>query len=344
MTWLIFLPAVFPAARLLLARLTPSRGIRRRVATTTALATFFAVLPLALAAGCTAAPTPAPTAVPPPARGGFNPPAEAGEVNPILATQTLEVGRQRVAFLLVGQKALIKAPRATVAATYLGQDGGKGPAERGEAVFHPWPYGIRGAYSTELTFDRPGLWRLDIAVEDGEFAAETSLELEVSEDSPPPSLGRRPPLSRSKTLADGVAVEQLTTDYTPDADLYRLTVADAIESPRPAVIVFASPAFCTSATCGPQVDTVSELKEKYRGRADFVHVEIYDRPQEIQGDLSRAELAPAVAEWGFTQLPHWFNESWVFILNDRGLVAQRFEGYAALGELEAELKGVLGEG
>ena len=78
--------------------------------------------------------------------------------------------------------------------------------------------------------------------------------------------------------------------------------------------------------------------------ADFVHVEIYDLPDEIQGDLSKASFAPAVEEWGFSSVPHWFNESWVYILDEEGLVDHRFEGYVTLTELEAALKGTLEAG
>ena len=305
-----------------------------------ALAAALLILSLSLSLACRAAvpePEPAPPAI-------SNPLVGPGDINLILATQVLEVGTQRVSFLLSGKKALIKAPEVAVVSTYVDDSSGEHVVETGRAVFHPWPYGIRGAYTTELTFDWPGRWRLDIAVEDAEVSGATSIELTVRPESPVPGLGRRPPLSRTKTLADVDALEQLTTDYTPDEDLYRLSVAAAIESPRPAVIVFASPAFCTSPTCGPQVDTVTELKEAHQGRADFVHVEIYDLPEEIQGDLSQARLAGAVEEWGFTALPDWFNESWVFILNDRGVIEQRFEGYATLTELDAALQRTLGEG
>ena len=344
-------------------------GARRSVPV---LAAALATLTLAIATiACAAAapPAPAPTSTSlPPAAARSNPPAGVGdsngdggqEITPILATRVLDVGTQRVSFLLSGKKALIKAPEATVSATYLGDtelEGAAGagegapanpptnpPAETRQAIFHLWPYGIRGAYSTEFNFDRPGRWRLDVTVDDGDFSGATQLEVEVVEQSPVPGIGSRPPLSQSKTLDEVDDIAQLTTDYEPDPDLYRISVADAIESPRPAVIVFASPAFCVSATCGPQVDAVTELKETYRGRADFVHVELYDRPEEIQGDLSRAELAGPVREWGFTDLPEWFNESWVYILNDAGLVEQRFEGFATLTELEAALQQALGEG
>ena len=121
-----------------------------------------------------------------------------------------------------------------------------------------------------------------------------------------------------------------------------MSVAEAVASGKPSVIVFATPAFCTSPTCGPQVDTVSELRAEHPDAANFIHVELYDNPQEIQGDLSRAELVSAADEWGFTQIPGWTNESWVFVLDGDGVVRQRFEGFATLSELEAALATVGG--
>ena len=271
-------------------------------------------------------------------------PIQAGtSIEPILATTVLNPGKQRVSFLLAGEKAIIKAPTATVTATFLGEgltEAG-GQNQQVQATYYGWPYGIRGAYSTELSFDRPGPWQLDVSVDSEEAAGSTVIALEVAEESPVPAIGERPPLSQTKTLSEVESIEKLTTDYNADEELYRITVAEAIESPRPAVVVFASPAFCTSPTCGPQVDTVKELKAGYQDRADFVHVEIYDLPDEIQGDLSRARPVEAVDEWGFSSLPHWFNESWVFIINGRGTIDQRFEGYATLTELEAALKETL---
>ena len=319
---------------------------------TRALAAVFGGIALVSLTACAAAapeptalpsptPAPAPTAAPQPdpAAASAASESEAAAIEPILATTVLNPGEQRVAFLLVGEKAIIKVPEATVSTIYNGEGSAAGQEE--QATFHGWPFGIRGAYSTQLTFDRPGAWQLMVSVADGEFSGSTVIDLEVVEDSPVPAIGERPPLSRTKTLADVAEVAQLTTDYNADEDLYLISVAEAIESPRPAVVVFASPAFCTSPTCGPQVDTIKELKAAYQDRADFVHVEIYDLPEEIQGDLSKAQVTEAVEEWGFSSLPHWFNESWVFIINDQGIIDQRFEGYATLTELEAALKETL---
>lgn len=314
------------------------------------LAALFALAAVTTLSGCAAA-SPEPSVNPDTTttaatvvseRPSGNPMVGEGDINPILATTILNPGEQRVSFLLVGKKAIIKAPEAAVTAAYQGQ--GEAAAQEATANYHDWPFGIRGAYSARMTFDRPGPWQLKVSVDDGEVSGETVIGLEVAEESPVPAIGERPPLSHTKTLADVPGVEQLTTDYNADEDLYQLTVAQAIESPRPAVVVFASPAFCTSATCGPQVDTVKELKAAFADRADFVHVEIYDLPDEIQGDLSKARFAPAVDEWGFSSIPHWFNESWVYILDEEGLVEHRFEGFATLTELEAALKETLDAG
>ncbi|MCY4364677.1 MAG: hypothetical protein OXE17_00385 [Chloroflexi bacterium] len=328
-------------------------SVRWRLGTTLGAAALFLVIGCATAAPePTATPVPAPTATAIPAAESEPQPSKpapdgnpmVGEeaITPILATTLLNPGEQRVSFLLAGERAIIKAPEAAVTATYVGE--GDTAEQQANATYYDWPYGIRGAYSAPMTFDRPGRWQLNVAVDDGEVAGATVIDLEVVENSPVPAIGERPPLSQTKTLDKVDGVEYLTTDYNADEDLYRITVAEAIESPRPAVVVFASPTFCTSPTCGPQVDTVKELKAAFLDQADFVHVEIYDEPQEIQGDLSRATVVEAVEEWGFTELPHWLNESWVFIMNDEGIVEQRFEGYVTLTELEASLETVLGKG
>jgi hypothetical protein len=297
-----------------------------------ALAAFIASLVVA----CGAAATPTPIAVSSQLARGDD------AFTPILATTILRVGGQRVSFLLASPEALIKAPEATVTTRFLNGDGVAG--ETKQAVFHLWPYGIRGAYTTELTFDRPGRWQLDIAVDDAEVSGEAQLVVEVAEESGVPDIGAVPPLSRTKTLESAGGLKTLTTDSTPDPDLYLLTIEQAIEDPKPDVIVFATPAFCTSATCGPQVDTVSELKDAHRGEANFIHVEIYDNPDQIQGDLSKARLAPAVSEWGFDKVPHWFNESWTFVLDSEGRIEQKFEGFVTLAELEETLQRVLPTG
>lgn len=258
-----------------------------------------------------------------------------------LATTVLDTGTQRIAFLLETPKALVKAPTVEVSVTHAA--GAVAPAQV-TAGFNEWPYGVRGSYTAAVEFPAPGEYVLTAAVADAANGVTGAVDIPVTAraQSPVPAVGEAAPASITKALGDGLELSQLTTDYEPDPELYRMSIADAVDAGRPTVIVFATPAFCSSPTCGPQVDTVSELRAKHPDAASYIHVELYDNPEEIQGDLSRARLAPAADEWGFTQIDHWTNESWVFVLDAGGVIRQRFEGFATLGELEAALGDVGG--
>ena len=300
------------------------------------------------AAPAPAGPDQSPASQPGAAQASEPQPAASGEapersgVSPILATTLLRTGSQRVSFLLTTPDALVKAPEVAVTTTFLGQ--GEAPGETVKAGFRLWPYAIRGAYDTELTFPSPGPWQLDIAVDDAEVQGTATLQVEVADAIVVPDNGAVPPASRTKTLASEGTLKTLTTDYSPDLDLYLVSVDDAIEQPKPAVVVFSSPAFCTTPTCGPQAETLSELQDAHPDAANFIHVEIYDNPHEIQGDLEKAEIAEAVREWGFDRIPHWFNESWTYILDSDGRIHEKFEGYVTLEELEETLQEVLPAG
>ena len=266
-------------------------------------------------------------------------PAAQLPIEPILATTVLGVGEQRVAFLLTTSEGLVKAPEARVTSVYLGD--GDAVGEEKLAAFHLWPFGVRGSYSAQLNFGLPGPWRLDISVDGPDGPAGAQIALNVAEETGVPEVGDIPPFGANKTVYTVDDLADLSTDFTPDLDLYQLTIPEAIISGKPTVIVFATPAFCTSPTCGPQVDTVSELKDLYWDEANFIHVELYDNPQEIQGDLDKAELNNLAHTWGFTSIPHWFNESWTFVLGGDGRIAQRFEAFATLKELEEALLAAL---
>ena len=304
-------------------------------------------LTIALSTGLLAAalacggPAPEPPQPPAPTTAVIQvPTADPGDtaIQSHLATKLLEVGEQRVAFLLNTDKALIKAPQVRISVR---REGNTEPISETTADFNAWPYGVRGSYAAPIDFPAPGRYQLVVTPVGGEVSGTGMIDVDVQPGSPVPSVGDKAPASKTKKLQDGAGITDITTDYEPDEELYRLSVADALESQFPSVVVFATPAFCTSPTCGPQVDTVSELRAEHPDAANYIHVELYDNPTEIQGDLSRGELVPAADEWGFTQIPGWTNESWVFVLDSAGVVRQRFEGFATRSELESALMDVI---
>ena len=307
---------------------------------------------LVMSVGCggnAPAPTPTPTAAPTVAptrqiiQVATPDPAAANTIKAHLATTVLDTGTQRIAFLLETQKALVKAPTVAVSVAHAA---GAAPPASVTAQFNEWPYGVRGSYTAAVDFPAPGDYVLTATVDDADHddgvMGMVDIPVTARAQSPVPSIGTAAPATATKKLGDGLELPQLTTAYKPDPELYLHSIADAVAAGRPAVIVFATPAFCTSPTCGPQVDTVAELRALHPNAASYLHIELYDNPDEIQGDLTRARLTPAATEWGFTQIDHWTNESWVFVLDAAGIIRHRFEGFATLAELEAALGDVGG--
>ncbi len=254
----------------------------------------------------------------------------------ILATADLAVGEQRVGFVLTTPTGLIRAPAVTVTSLFFPQGGAEAEEmQRALALFHPWPLATRGLYTTTLSFDEPGRWGLDISVVNPEGPARRAqIFYDVEETPSAPAVGSAGIRSHSKTIDDVESLTQLTTGSLPDPDLYQTTLAEAMDSGLPTVVVMASPAFCTNAVCGPQVEVLKELKNEYQGRANFIHIDFYDNPEEIQGDLNLARLSPTVIEWG---LP---SNEWSFVLDREGVITARFEAFATLGELRQAIERV----
>lgn len=255
----------------------------------------------------------------------------------LLGTKDLGVGTNRISFVLQTSEGLVSLPQIQVRSLFEGEE-----VEKVTGRFHLWPFGTRGNYVSEMTFDKPGDWQLEAVIARGEETlASAVMGVEVKEESYTPSIGSTPPLTINKTAADESGLTEITTWPRADIDLYQKTIPEALESGMPLVVVMSSPGFCTSPTCGPQVDTVTELKDLYAEQANFIHVEIYDNPIEIQSSLDMGVYSPVVVEWGLTKSEDYLNESWVFIIDADGLITAKYEGYASLDELESGLEEAL---
>jgi hypothetical protein len=76
-------------------------------------------------------------------------------------------------------------------------------------------------------------------------------------------------------LADvGGDASQISTDTHPDPAFYQTSVDQAIAKHEPFVVIFATPKFCTSAQCGPTLDSIKPYVAKYP-TVTFINVEPY---------------------------------------------------------------------
>ena len=268
------------------------------------------------------------------------PPADgAPDVLQILMASTdLAVGENRVAFgLLRPGEGALKDADVELQTFFLADGEQLGPVQTLSPEFRPWPGGAGGAYIASAVFDRPGEWglRAEVSAAGGSSLLAGS-RVDVAETSATPAIGAPAPRSANKTAAGAGSLAQITSDTSPDADLYRKTIADALDEARPLLVAFATPAYCRTATCGPQLDAVKSLKNRHSERVSFIHVEVYDNPDEIrQNGISAARTSPIVEEWG---LP---SEPWTFVIDANGAIAAKFEGFADEDELDAAIGEVL---
>jgi len=256
----------------------------------------------------------------------------------LMASTDLAVGENRVAFgLLRPGEGALKNADVELQTFFLANGEQIGPVQTLSPEFRPWPGGAGGAYIANAVFDRPGEWglRVETRAADGSSLLAGS-RVDVAETAATPAIGAPAPRSANKTAAAASNLAQITSDTSPDADLYRKTVADTLDESRPLLVAFATPAYCQTATCGPQLDAVKSLKNRHAERMSFIHVEIYDNPDEIrQNGISAARTSPIVEEWG---LP---SEPWTFIIDADGAIAAKFEGFADEDELDAAIREVL---
>ena len=287
-----------------------------------------------LLAACTASATSTPVTLAPTS----TPFPESPEIGVIVISTDLALGPNRVIFGLVDRDGMpVRAPQARVEAAYFvpGQDAAE-VRTSATAQFQRWPTGSQGVFTTNLELDTVGFWQLQVSAsgEDG-VPVEAVGAFQVKEKTDTPSIGSPAPASVTPTLDDVEDLATITSSPVPDPDLYRLSVHQALEAGKPLVIVFATPAFCVTATCGPQVEVVSQLKDRFQGQANFIHVEVVENPHLIEGSRPAGGFVPAVGEWN---LP---TEPWTFLVDAAGLVQAKFEAFTTEGELGEALQSIL---
>ncbi len=182
-----------------------------------------------------------------------------------------------------------------------------------------------GLYLVRATFDEVGTWWVRLRPEG--MGPTQQAAFTVSTTDPVPGVGDPAPAVPTATLADH-PLEEISSDDEPDPAFYELSLDVALANGRPTVVVFATPAFCVSQTCGPMLDQVKAVAGAHPS-ANFLHVEIYEN---LDADSSE-DLVPveAVATWA---LP---SEPWVFVTDAAGTITARFEGTVGIEELEQAL-------
>jgi hypothetical protein len=188
-----------------------------------------------------------------------------------------------------------------------------------------------GVYVAHLDLVPAGNWGLQVTASRPN-GARLSQQVAFSVIATPvvPAVGQAAPLSHNPTTRDA-DVTTIDSGRPPD-DMHQISIADAIAQHRPTLVIFASPTFCTSRICGPEVKVVQSLEPAYRDKLTFIHVEIY---RDFVPDPSKRQLAQTVLDWRLQ------TEPWIFLIDSRGIIQARFEGPTATDEVQAAIDQLL---
>ena len=204
-----------------------------------------------------------------------------------------------------------------------------------DAVRLQTPDGLTAIFAQEREFHRAGDWGVEVQARlpDGTSALKR-IGFQVLADSASLTVGDQAPAIDTPTVADVKDdLRQLTSAAEPNPAFYRLSLADAIASGKPSVLLFSTPAFCQTRLCGPAYDIVSALQKRYGNAVNFVHVEVYTGLPDPSAN--NWEVAPAMTALGLR------SEPWLFLIDRNGTVAYRVEGLFTESEIESHLKALL---
>jgi hypothetical protein len=272
---------------------------------------------------------PAPTPVNP----LIKPRSSGAELTAVLASSELAVGRNRFALGLIDARSHpITTGRTLVEFFKLRSDGTAEKRDDATATFRSVG-GVtsKGIWVSGIEFGEPGPWGAQVTSEQPNEAPKVArVNFEVRQKFSAPGYNEPAPRSTTQTVAEVGGDASRLCSNRPPCNLHELSIASALDGgQKPLVVVFATPALCTSATCGPELDAVLQLQKAYGERANFVHVDIYEHPFDGQ------KLTTTVEEW---RLP---SEPWTFVLDRDGIVRDRFEGSSPAEEVEPALRAVL---
>ena len=180
-------------------------------------------------------------------------------------------------------------------------------------------------YVADTQFSNAGKWGVEVSARlaDGSPSATIQAPFNVLQKPFSPGTGTVPPASKNDTFATNSNTESLCS-RTPACPLHDKVIGDLLGKGRPLVVIFSTPAFCTSRFCGPVLEVLLDKAPAYQDRVDFVHIEVWQ-------DFQLQKHRTAADEWN---LP---TEPYTFFMDKTGKILAKIEAIFTGDELVSVL-------
>lgn len=191
------------------------------------------------------------------------------------------------------------------------------------------PDSAKAIYVADIDFEGTGEYRLLAMLKDretGEVRTALVSSIEVGADNDVPDPGDKAPLINTPTVESEGDISAIDT-RVPHSTMHDTDFADVLGE-KPVVLLFATPALCTSRVCGPVVDVAEQLKAEVGDDAAFIYMEVYNDNDPRKG------IRPQLETYGLQ------TEPWLFVIDEKGKVSTRIEGAYSVNELTQALEKV----
>jgi hypothetical protein len=186
-------------------------------------------------------------------------------------------------------------------------------------------------YSAQLPLPSEGEYLVVALIkEKGGWAKKSLPTIKVGEFTKIPEVGEKAPLIQTPTAQDvGGDLAKLSTRVPPDTQ-NKVNYADVLGK-EPILLLFTTPKFCQSRVCGPVTDVAQQAQHEFEGKANFIHMEIFNENDPSQG------VRPQVRRF------HLPTEPWLFAINREGVVVATIEGGFGTQLMRKTVEKVVGE-
>jgi hypothetical protein len=263
----------------------------------------------------------------------------APDVLPTIASSEIGVGPTRLLLSFYDSTGTKPAgsPDRKLAVGFTGPGGEKIAPQ--PATFIWAVEGFSGVYILHATFPSAGAWTADFTTSaPGSPERTIPFAFDVKQRTQVLGPGDSAPSVATPTIAGtGGDVAKVSSDPKPVKRFYETSEADALAAKKPFVLIFATPKFCQSQTCGPTLDKLKPIAATHP-EMTFINVEPYllaDDQGQLQPVLDASgnfQAVPATVAFRLTSEPY------VFVVGADGTIKSSFELVFSPDEIEAAIQ------
>lgn len=193
-------------------------------------------------------------------------------------------------------------------------------------------------FPLRINFPEPGIYDLEVIFANGvaSLPVQAFAKQEVSGLIPGDSFPMlETPIDGSGEAAENPLDVDKICSRVENCGLHSKSVSQLIGT-KPVAVLVATPAFCSTAYCGPVLETMLSLKDEFKN-VEMFHLEVYANAEEVGGDYG----SPKIVFAEHMKILDLEYEPALYLINSNGTLMDRLDNVVDQNEFKAALEGLV---